>query len=167
MQLDVRCVLLLWHPDRRRILLLRRSASKELFPGLITGIGGSVELSRGEGNDLESAVLRELQEETRLTAADISTPRLRLSTVLSRDDKQVILLWYTANFAKIPPNLRCSEGELTFFPSQDLPLENMIPTARDAIPFVASLPDDDPVIYNGIYDPRSHRLTTNRPARPL
>ncbi|HEV8606564.1 MAG TPA: NUDIX domain-containing protein [Tepidisphaeraceae bacterium] len=166
MHLDVRTVLLLRHPDSRQLLLLRRAPNKKLFPDLITGIGGSVELARGEGNDLESSILRELEEETRIRRTDISNLRLRLSTVLSRDIAQVVLLWYTANLAKIPSDLSCTEGALAFFPTQNLPLEQMVPTARQAIPFVASLLDADTQTYNGIYDPATLRLTTNRPAHP-
>jgi 8-oxo-dGTP pyrophosphatase MutT (NUDIX family) len=163
MQLDVRSILLLWHPDRRKLLLLRRSGDRKLFPNLITGIGGTVELSQGEGEDLEGAALRELEEETHIRRDQISPPRLRLSTLLSREDKQVVLLWYTAELFAVPTDLSSSDGTLAFFHAQDLPLEEMIPTAREAIPFVASLPHDDPVTYNGIYEPTTLRLITNRP----
>ena len=43
MTLDVRTILLLRNSDGR-VLLLRRAANKKLFPNLITGIGGKVEL---------------------------------------------------------------------------------------------------------------------------
>jgi len=162
MRLDVRTILILRHPDSRQVLLLRRSREKKLFPGLITGIGGSVELSRGEGDDLESAALRELEEETQITRAIITRPRLRLSTVLSRDDSQVILLWHTGKLLETPPELSCTEGDLAFFSARDLPIGSMIPTARAAIPFVLSLPDDDLFIYNGVFDPATMNLTTNR-----
>src|SRR5947207_2991960 len=115
MRLDVRTVLILRHPDRRQVLLLRRGPDKKLFPNQITGIGGAVELKLGEGNDLESAVLRELEEETNIRRQQISPPQLRLSTVLSRDDMQVMLFWYTANLLKVPSNLTCNDGELAFY----------------------------------------------------
>ena len=162
MHLDARNILILRHPDRRQILLLRRSTDKKLFPGLITGIGGAVELSMGEGADLEAAVLRELEEETRIAPTDISNLRLRLTTVLNRDSAMVLLLWYTGKLSIIPSDLSCTEGELSFFKAQDLPLESMIPTAREAIPFVISLSDDDAKTYSGIYEPKSFRLLTNR-----
>jgi 8-oxo-dGTP pyrophosphatase MutT (NUDIX family) len=163
--LDVRTILILWHADRRQVLLLRRSAGKKLFPNLITGIGGAVELALGEGADLESAVLRELEEETQIHRNAISDLRPRLSTVLSRDGAQVVLLWYTAKLLQFPDDLSCPEGELRFFHAQDLPLELMVPTAREAIPFVISLADDDPTTYSGIYEPKNFRLLTNHPNR--
>ena len=162
MQLDVRTILVLRHPDRRQILLLRRSPHKKLFPNLITGIGGAVELALGEAADLDAAVLRELEEETRIGRADISDLRLRLTTVLSRDSTEVLLLWYTANLSMIPSDFLCTEGELSFFAAADLPLDLMVPTAREAIPFVISLSDDDITTYSGVYDRKSFRLLANR-----
>jgi 8-oxo-dGTP diphosphatase len=162
MHLDVRTILVLRHPDGRQVLLLHRSTDKKLFPGLITGIGGAVELNMGEGANLEAAVLRELEEETRISRTDISDLRLRLTTVLNRDSATVLLLWYIGKLSLIPSDLSCTEGELSFFKAQDLPLESMIPTAREAIPFVISLSDDDAMTYSGIYEPKSFRLLTNR-----
>src|SRR2546421_2695634 len=162
MHLDVRTILVLRHPDRRQVLLLRRSTDNKVFPGLITGIGGALELEIGEGADLDAAVLRELEEETRIARADISDLRLRLTTVLNRDHAVVLLLWYTGKLSIIPSDLSCTEGELSFFKAKDLPLELMIPTARKAIPFVISLSDDDSKTYSGTYEPKSFRLLTNR-----
>jgi 8-oxo-dGTP pyrophosphatase MutT (NUDIX family) len=162
MRLDVRTVLLLRHPQGRQVLLLRRSASKKLFPNLITGIGGSVELKLGEADELESAVLRELEEETRIKRSQISQPQLRLSSVLSRDDMQIVLFWYTANFLQVPSDLYCSEGELNFYDPRNLPLSDMVPTARAAIPFVLSLPDDDLITYNAVFNLPTLNLIHNR-----
>src|SRR5688572_15020183 len=165
MYLDVRTILVLRHPDRRQVLLLRRSPHKKLFPNLITGIGGGVELARGEGADLDQAVLRELEEETQIHRNVISGLRLKLTSVLSRNDAQVMLLWYMGNLAAIPSDLSCTEGELAFYPGSDLPLAAMVPTAREAIPFVISLPDDDAKTYNGVYAGKNFNLLTNHPNR--
>ena len=165
MQLDVRTILVLAHPDRRQVLLLRRSPTKKLFPNLITGIGGGVELELGEGADLNLAVLRELEEETRIHRNVISDLRLRLTSVLGREFTQVVLLWYTANLEGVPPDLSCTEGELGFYHRADLPLEAMVPTAREAIPFVISLPQDDPMSYSGVYVGKLNKLLTNHPDR--
>src|SRR6266581_2683938 len=162
MRLDVRTILILRHPDRRQVLLLRRSADKKLFPNLITGIGGAVELAMGEGAELEAAVLRELEEETRIHRGSLSNLRLRLTSVLRRDDTLVVLLWYIGNLEQIPSDLSCSEGELRFWPAGDLPLESMVPTAREAIRFVVSLSDDDATSYSGIYEGKNFGLLTNR-----
>ncbi len=163
MQLDVRTAIVLYHPTAAAILLLRRSPTKKLFPNLITGIGGKVELDQGEGNDLAAAALREFGEETTIPPTLIANLRLRLSTILTRGDLQVILLWFTGRLTALPTDLSCTEGELEFHPLNDLPIAAMIPTASQSIPFILSLPDADTTVYNGYFD-QAHRLYTNRPA---
>ena len=157
MQLDVRTALILRHPTDAKVLLLRRSPTKKLFPNLITGIGGKVELTQGEGDDLLAAALREFHEETAIPAACLTHLRLRLSTILTRGDLQVILLWFTGWLTALPTDLRCTEGELEFHPLAQLPIHAMIPTASQAIPFILSLPDSDETIYNGYFD-QANRL---------
>ncbi|MFZ4661109.1 MAG: NUDIX domain-containing protein [Caldilineaceae bacterium] len=159
--LDVRTALVLRHPTEPSVLLLRRSPTKKLFPNLITGIGGKVELTEGEGDDLVAAAWREFQEETRIPAALVADVRLRLSTIISRGDQQVLLLWLTGQLLDLPPDLSCTEGVLEFHPITQLPVDDMIPTARQTIPFMLALSADDPVVYNGCLD-RSGRLITNR-----
>lgn len=162
MQLDVRTAIILRHPTEPAVLLLRRSATKKLFPNLITGIGGKVELSQGEGDDLIAAAWREFQEETKIPPTLVADVRLRLSTLISRGDQQVILLWLTGQLLALPPDLSCTEGELEFHPIDHLPVDQMIPTARQAIPFILALPTADPVVYNSYLD-RSGCLITNLP----
>lgn len=146
--LDVRTALILRHPTEPAVLLLRRSATKKLFPNLITGIGGKVELAQGEGDDLIGAAWREFHEETHIPATLVADVRLRLSTLISRGDQQVLLLWLTGQLLDLPPDLSCTEGELAFHPIAQLPVAQMIPSARQAIPFVLALTDDDSTVYN-------------------
>lgn len=159
--LDVRTAIILRHPTEPAVLLLRRSATKKLFPSLITGIGGKVELAQGEGDDLLGAAWREFQEETTIPAALVADVRLRLSTLISRGDQQVLLLWLTGQLLSLPPDLSCTEGELEFHAIDHLPLERMIPTARQAIPFVLALADDDRIVYNSCLH-HDGRLITNQ-----
>lgn len=161
MQLDVRTAIILRHPTEPAVLLLRRSASKKLFPNLITGIGGKVELTAGEGDDLIGAAWREFQEETSIPADLVADVRLRLSTIISRGDQQVLLLWLTGQLLALPPDLSCTEGELEFHPINQLPVDEMIPTARQTIPFILALAADDPIVYNSCLE-RSGRLITNQ-----
>lgn len=143
--------------------MLRRSSAKKLFPNLITGIGGKVELKAGEGDDLEAALWREVAEETRIPRSQIADLRLRLSTLLTRNDEQVVLFWFTGHLLQTPADLSCTEGTLEFFAPAKLPLSELIPTAREAIQFIVSLPDTNTTIYNGIYDPATLKLTTSPP----
>jgi len=158
--LDIRTAIILRHPNEASVLLLRRSSSKKLFPNLITGIGGKVELEEGEGNDLTAAAWREFTEETQIPAGTVADLRLRLSTILTRGALQVVLLWFTGKLTTLPADLRCSEGDLAFYPVDQLPIHAMIPTASQTIPFILSLPDDDERIYNGYFDD-ADRLFTN------
>ena len=65
-----------------RVLLLRRSEHRRFAPGLWTGVGGRVALD--EMADLEGAALREVLEETGLTAGDVSD--LKIQVVLTRPE---------------------------------------------------------------------------------
>jgi len=159
-KLDVRTAIVLRHPTEPAVLLLRRSPTKKLFPNLITGIGGKVELAAGEGDDLIAAAWREFQEETKIPSALVADVRLRLSTLISRGDQQVLLLWLTGQLLALPPDLQCTEGALAFHPLDQLPLDAMIPTARQTIPFILTLAADDLIVYNGCFDGNG-RLITN------
>jgi len=161
-QLDVYTAIVLRHPTEDSVLLLRRSATKKKFPNHLTGIGGKVELDDGEGDDLTAAAQREFAEETKIPSALVSDLRLRLSTILTRGDLQVLLLWYTGQLSALPPDLDCTEGELDFYAIDQLPTHAMIPTASQTIPFILALPPDDETIYNGYFD-AADRLYTNHP----
>lgn len=161
MQLDVRTALVLRHPTEAAVLLLRRSPTKKLFPNLITGIGGKVELTDGEGGDLVAAAWREFQEETKIPAEIVADVRLRLTTIITRGEQQVLLLWLTGQLLDLPSDLSCTEGVLEFHPITQLPVDEMIPTARQTIPFVLALSADDPIVYNGFLD-HGGRLITNK-----
>ncbi|MEZ4615146.1 MAG: NUDIX hydrolase [Caldilineaceae bacterium] len=160
-KLDVRTAIILRHPTEEQVLLLRRSPTKKLFPNHITGIGGKVELDEGEGNDLTAAAWREFLEETTIPDTTVLDVRLRLSTILTRGDLQVILLWFTGQLTTLPTDLSCTEGQLAFYRVDQLPIHDMIPTASQTIPFILALPHDDKTVYNGYFDDQD-RLFTNR-----
>jgi 8-oxo-dGTP pyrophosphatase MutT (NUDIX family) len=144
--LDVRTILIARHPDGHRVLLLKRSQDKKLFPGLITGIGGALEFSMGEEKDMTRAVLREVSEETAIGPDDLDSPALRLATLEARGQELVLLLWFTAGLKSVP-DLSTAEGELAFYNPDALPLERMIPSARYAIPKVLAYPPADSTLH--------------------
>jgi hypothetical protein len=90
----------------------------------------------------------------------VADVRLRLSTIISRGDQQVLLLWLTGQLLDLPSDLSCTEGVLEFHPITQLPLDDMIPTARQSIPFILALSADEQTVYNGFLD-RNGRLVTN------
>jgi 8-oxo-dGTP pyrophosphatase MutT (NUDIX family) len=161
MQLGVFTAIVLRHPHEDAVLLLRRSQSKRRFPDLITGIGGQVELALGEGEDLGASMLREFQEETNIALDTVADIHCRLSTIITRGDLQVLLLWFTGRLMSMPDDLSCTEGELEFFDIGALPSEQMIPTARRAVPFILALPEDDPRIYNGCFSADGQLITNH------
>lgn len=150
-KLNVFTALVLRHPTDNSVLLLKRSETKKRWPGYITGIGGMVELCDGEAEDLIASTLRELDEETRIPLDQVANVQLRLSTIVSRGEVQNLLLWLTGQLLSVPEDLFSPDGVLTFYPLDELPFEQMIPTARVAIPFITSLAADDIVTYNGVF----------------
>ncbi len=163
MKIDIRGALVLFHPtDPDQILLLKRSNSKKLFPNLITGIGGKVELDQGEGEDLESSLLREFTEETSIPKETVRDIHLRLSTITNREEL-VVLLWYTGHLTTLPQDLACTEGVLAFYNKNNLPLSEMIPTAGQAIPFITSLPETDTTVYAGAFPKSGTGLVISAP----
>lgn len=151
MKIDVRNITVLIHPNEQEVLLLKRASAKKLFPNLITGIGGKVELEKGEGKDLTEAMWRELLEETKISQGDVNNINLRLITTIQRSDEVVILLWYKGILAAIPKDLSCNEGTLKFYSFDKLSDVEYVPTARDPIQFLVRLPEADDIIYTGVY----------------
>ena len=151
MKLNVFTALVLRHPTEESVLLLKRSETKKRWPGYITGIGGQVELMEGEAEDLLAATMREFVEETRIPTEQVTNVQLRLSTIISREGVQHLLLWLTGQLLSIPADLYCPDGILTFYPVNDLPYTEMVPTARAAIPFIVGLSTGDTAVYNGIF----------------
>jgi|SRR5579871_4625331 len=159
-RLDVRTILVIRQPGSPRVLLLRRNLSKGLFPGLITGVGGKVELALGEAEDITAAALRELEEETPLFHHDVHPPQPKLVTIRREGEHTIVLLvWLLSTLCKEAClELTSVEGDLEWYDENALPLSQMVPTAKDPIPFILGLPDDDHSLYFGYYLGESSQL---------
>ena len=122
---DVRSVVFLFSPDDARVVLLCRAAWKSFAPLRWTGIGGRLEGE--EVNDPAIGALRELQEETGLTLADLSEWRF-VADILDYG-ADVRLVYFTAVFAgeQLPP---CNEGTLQWVPLADYPRYDLIENTR-------------------------------------
>jgi len=148
--LDVRTILILWNPQRTHILLLKRSPNKALLPNLITGVGGKVELEKGEGNNITAAMYRvAIIEETKIKAEEMNGVRPVLTTVDIRGSKIFQLHWFVGVLNTIPCDLSCTEGVLNWYDPKELPLVDFTPAAAVAIPFALSRYDDG-VHYAGV-----------------
>jgi ADP-ribose pyrophosphatase len=109
------------------VLLMRRAAHKRAFPGQYNGIGGHVE----RGEDPLSGALREIQEETGLTPAQLRDVRLRGITHIDAGERVGILLFVFSAVAstRIVTGDE-SEGSLHWVPL----------TEADQLPLVEDLP---------------------------
>lgn len=159
MKLDCRTAIILKHPSENKVLLLKRASYKKLLPNLITGIGGKIELDKGEGEDLEKALLREFVEETKIDVSIISDIKLRLTTSFIRDGIQWLIFWYTGQLNEIPADLSCNEGDLGFYYIDNLPIKDFTPPASQAIPFILSINNDK--AYNGVFKEDGRLLINN------
>lgn len=108
------------HPPRR-LMMLRRAATKAFAPGWYTGIGGRVE----EGETIPDGALRELQEETGLSGIDL-TP----FGAVSVNNGIIVVVYF---FALYPGGAlpSCNEGELEWVETEALPdAPPLIPTTH-------------------------------------
>ena len=149
MKIDCRSALILRHPSENKVLLLKRGSFKKLLPNLITGIGGKIELEKGEGEDLEKALLREFVEETQIDLNIVTDIKLRLTTSFFRDGIQWSIFWYTGQLTELPQDLSCNEGELSFYDVGSLPVKEFTPPASEAIPYILNVQDDK--TYNSVF----------------
>jgi 8-oxo-dGTP diphosphatase len=105
------------------VLLIKRAAHKRVFPGRYDGIGGHLE----RDEDPRSGAIREIREETGLTARDL---RLRgISNIDAGQDVGILLFIFTAvSDSRVLAD--CDEGTLHWVPIADahnLPLVEDLP----------------------------------------
>ena len=95
------------------ILLLHRSEEARLFPGMWVGVGGHVESS--ELNDPEAAILREICEETTLTAGEIENLQLKAIVLRLAGDEIRQQYVYFGRASRDVPRVS-PEGDLAWIP---------------------------------------------------
>jgi 8-oxo-dGTP diphosphatase len=103
------------------VLLIQRSQSARLFPGMFNGVGGHVE----RGEDLLSAAQREVYEETGLDATDLT---LRcLLHVDEGPDRPGVLVFVFVGHALSRDMIESSEGSLHWVPLESVGELNILP----------------------------------------
>jgi 8-oxo-dGTP diphosphatase len=120
------------------VLLLKGGPHKRLWAGRYNGIGGHLE----PGEDMQSALIREISEETGLAVHDV---RLRCVVHVDVGDplQGVIFLVFTAvtDITTTPPS---PDGDLRWFPRDALPYEDMVEDLPELLPKVLAMSPSDP-----------------------
>jgi 8-oxo-dGTP diphosphatase len=129
------------------VLLLRGGPRKRLWAGLYNGVGGHVE----PGEDIYTAVLREVKEETGLDAGNV-----RLSGVVHVDVddpiRGVLFFVFTA-IAAGKQVVQTSAGTLEWLHVRALPLAQMVEDLPVILPLVLAMgPADPPFFAMYMYD---------------
>jgi 8-oxo-dGTP diphosphatase len=127
--------------------MLRGGPHKRLWAGLYNGVGGHVEARE----DIGSAVLREVKEETGL---DVGNVRLCGVVHVDVDDptRGVLFFVFTATAAD-KQVVQTSAGSLEWLDAQALPFAEMVEDLRVILPMVlATGPADPPFFALYTYD---------------
>ncbi len=138
--LEAYTVALLEHGNR--YLLLKRSSMKGFMPGRWTGIGGRVKDS--EFNDLRSAALRELYEETGIEEDDIARFILRRVLLVARPGRALTVLLYFTGCLNRPLLPECNEGDLAWVEAEQIDALDVIESTRPVLPLLVADQKRDP-----------------------
>ncbi len=125
-----------------RYLMLKRGEHKRFAPGRWTGIGGRVEPD--ELDDVQTAALREIREETGLDPREIERFTLRRSLLQQRPGHPLTILLYFTGDADRPEAPRCEEGSLHWLTGPDLAGIDIIENTREIIPLLIDDVQQDP-----------------------
>jgi 8-oxo-dGTP pyrophosphatase MutT (NUDIX family) len=146
MELKAYISFLLFSKDEKKVLLLRRSADKSFAPNLITGIGGTVEFASGEAKDMWQCAFRELKEECGIPQEEVT--RLGASLQFIRPDPGIthMITWCTGTWEGAIPT--SDDGVLAWYDVDQLPIQDMVPSAQLCIPYVIKSPREqqDPTL---------------------
>lgn len=129
MLMDVSASALLWYGPR--VLMMKRSMSRRIAPGLWAGVGGHLEPL--ELNDPTAACLREIHEETGISAHQIDRFQLRY-IIHSQRGKLIYLQYYFAGWLLAEPHLgETEEGVLHLVEAEHLVGLETVPSVKELL----------------------------------
>lgn len=138
--------LYLRHEDK--ILLLYRVGSKVVGNSYVGSAGGHFE--KDELNAPEACVLRELEEETGLTAEDVENLRMRYITMRLKNGEVRQNYYFFADLIGSPGEVRSCEGQLQWFDLADLADLEMPISAKHMLQHYVSVGRFTDKLYGGI-----------------
>ena len=137
-----RTLCFVFHDDD--VLLLRGAPDKGLWANLYNGVGGHVE----RDEDVFSAALREICEETGWRATDVEDLKLRgLIHVDASDSQTGIMLFVFTAIALLRQTRASAEGTLEWVPRARLLDYALVEDLPVLLPRVFSLADDAPPLF--------------------
>ena len=130
-----------------QMLMLYRVGSKVVAPSWC-GIGGHFE--KNELNDARACVLRELNEETGLTEANLENIRLRYVTLRLKNGEIRQNYYFFADLREdVEKNLTCNEGQLAWINLDDVLDREMPVSAKFMLEHYLSTGIHNDVLYCG------------------
>jgi 8-oxo-dGTP diphosphatase len=123
-------------------LLMKRADNRDFAPGLWGGVGGKFE--QGELNDPQSAILREIREETGIAESDIAGLKLRYILMRRKGD----VIWQSYIYfggTSAEPSVTTDEGELHWIPEDELMNRQYTVTFTHMLRYYLAHKDDERV----------------------
>lgn len=134
------------------VLLLRGGPHKRLWAGRYNGVGGHVE----PGEDIHTATLREVQEETGLSVHDL---RLRGVVHVDAGDPRVGILFFVFTARAASRAVGSSpDGDLEWWPTDRLPVADMVEDLPILLPKVLGMGPTDPPFFAAYRYDEQNRL---------
>ncbi len=134
------------------VLLLKGAPTKRIWPNRYNGVGGHVE----RDEDVYSAAVREIAEETGLAVAEV---RLRAVINIDTDDPQAGILLFVFTAQARDRTVRPSpEGTLEWVPRARVLEYDLVEDLRELLPKVLAMGSEDPPLFGRYFYDEQDRL---------